>query len=93
MSFILNMFDYISCVSPSLLHLHVCAYTGTGTNTCYYYSANNYSIIIVNINYGSLYGTCLAAKSKQTLFLLVIKVIFLNNSVKKNECCQKQFIF
>lgn len=68
--FMLNMFDYISCVSPIFI-TYMCIYRHW--NDTSYYIANNSSL-----NFVYSYGTCVAAKSKQTLFLIVIKIIFWN---------------
>lgn len=60
--FMLNMFDYISCVSPIFI-TYMCIYRYW--NDTSYYIANNSSL-----NFIYSYGTCVAAKSKQTLFLI-----------------------
>lgn len=70
--FMLNIFDYISCCVSPILITYMCIYrywSWEWYQLLYsYYSyhiANNFSI-----NFVYSYGICVAAKSKQTLFLI-----------------------
>lgn len=76
--FMLNMFDYISCVSPIFI-TYMCIYRYW--NDTSYYIANNSSL-----NFVYSYGKCVAAKSKQTLSLigdyLLKQVLWPMNTVK-----------
>lgn len=86
--FMLNIFDYISCCVSPILITYMCIYwywSWEWYQLLYsYYSyhiANNFSI-----NFVYSYGICVAAKSKQTLFLigdyLLKQVLWPMNTVK-----------